>query len=103
MTRYEVKLTEQEVLNLRQLISQPGAEVIFKLLQVESLDAQSKAMECSGSQEQRLLALSDAQSTARIVSNLTRKLAAYGRQIEVATPEEIDPLEFSWGTKKEAN
>lgn len=82
MTKYIVKLTEQEELTLRKLALQPGFEVIFKLLQGESLDAQSKAMDCKGTREERLLALSDAQSTKDVVSSLTRKLTSYREVVQ---------------------
>lgn len=83
MTRYIVKLSEQEELSLRQIATQAGFEVIFKLLQGESLDAQTNAMECTDPDPaKRLLILSDAQCTARIVSNLTRKLAGYQNQLQ---------------------
>jgi RNA polymerase-interacting CarD/CdnL/TRCF family regulator len=89
MTRYIVKLTEQEELTLRQLAIQPGFEVIFKLLQGESLDAQTAAMECTDpDNKKRLLLLTDAQATAKIVSNLTRKLAAYREVIQEVTKEQ---------------
>lgn len=90
MTKYIVKLTEQEELSIRQLALQPGFEVIFKFLQGESLDAQTAAMECTDLDEKkRLMVLTDAQVTARVVSNLTRKLAAY-RETLVSPPMEAD-------------
>lgn len=88
MTKYIVKLTEQEELNLRQLALQPGFEVIFKLLQGESLDAQTKAMECDDPEaKKRLMLLTDAQVTAKVVSSLIRRLAAY-QQISTPVLEE---------------
>jgi hypothetical protein len=84
--KYIVKLTEQEELNLRQLMIQPGAEVIFKLLQMESLDAQAAAMNCVDPDEKRrLLLLTDAQRTAQVVGSLTRRLSAY-REMETLAP-----------------
>jgi RNA polymerase-interacting CarD/CdnL/TRCF family regulator len=101
MTKYIVKLTEQEEMALRQLAIQPGFEVIFKLLQGESLDAQTAAMECADPDEKkRLLMLTDAQATAKVVSNLTRKLASY-REIIQPSPEEFeDPFQFSVHERK---
>ena len=96
MTKYYLPLTEQEILKIRQLATQPGYEVIFKLLQMESLDAQGKAMDCTeGDAKQRLLILSDAQATVRIVSNLIKKLASYQNIIQQAEPEDSDPLGFN--------
>ena len=90
MTKYIVKLTEQEELSIRQLALQPGFEVIFKFLQGESLDAQTAAMECSDADEKkRLLLLTDAQSTAKVVSNLIRKLAAY-REVQMVQPTDTE-------------
>ena len=96
MTKYIVKLSEQEEMALRQLAMQPGFEVIFKLLQTESLDAQSNAMDCQGNKEERLMALTDAQATVKVVSSLIRKLAAFREAIEevVETPN-FDPLDFN--------
>ena len=89
MTKYYVPLTEQETLSLRQLATQPGYEVIFKLLQMESLDAQSAAMECTEpDRNKRLLLLSDAQATSKVVSNLIKRLASYQNVIQQT--EEID-------------
>jgi RNA polymerase-interacting CarD/CdnL/TRCF family regulator len=106
MTRYIVKLSEQEELALRQLATQQGFEVIFKLLQGESLDAQTKAMECEDTDEKkRLLVLMEAQTTARIVSNLTRKLANYQNALQ-PTPEEhghLDIIENVWDTPERTN
>jgi hypothetical protein len=86
LTRYEVKLSEQEVLNLRQLMTQPGSDALMKLLQGESLDAQTYAMECTDPDEKkRLLLLTDAQATRRVVSNLTRKLFSY-REMNLPAP-----------------
>jgi len=97
LSKYIVKLTEQEEMNLRQVMAQPGSEVIFKLLQNESLDAQSAAMECTDPDaNKRLLVLTDAQVTAKVVSNLTRKLAAYREMIQADIEEVIaDPLGFN--------
>ena len=96
MTKYYVPLTEQETLSLRQLATQPGYDVIFKLLQMESLDAQSAAMECiTANAKERLLILSDAQATARVVSSLIKKLASYQNVIQQAEPEDSDPLGFN--------
>lgn len=92
MTRYIVKLTESEELAIRQLAIQPGFEVIFKLLQGESLDAQTAAMECTDpDQRKRLMILTDAQVTARVVSNLIRKLAAYQPPLQVE-PEKVPEI-----------
>jgi hypothetical protein len=98
MTRYVVKLSEQEELQLRQLALQPGFEVIFKLLQSESLDAQTAAMDCTEpDQRKRLMMLTDAQVTAKVVSKLTQKLAAYR---EVIQPEadhgELEIIQNLW-------
>jgi hypothetical protein len=88
VTKYLVKLSEQEELSLRQLATQPGFDVIFKFLQGESLDAQSAAMDCEDLDERkRLVALSDAQRTAKVVSNLIRKLAAYREAIQAPIEE----------------
>src|SRR5690348_12821439 len=106
MTKYIVKLTEQEELNLRQLAIQPGFEVIFKLLQGESLDAQTKAMECDDPEaKKRLLLLSDAQSTARVVGNLIRRLAAYQNPIKAeAVPNpDMDIIENLWPVPERTN
>lgn len=94
MTRYIIALTEQEEMSLRQLALTPGFDALLKLLQGESFDAQAKAMECEDpDQNKRLLLLSDAQCTKRVVSTLTQKLAAY-RQIPAPdnTEEPYDPL-----------
>jgi RNA polymerase-interacting CarD/CdnL/TRCF family regulator len=91
--KYIVKLTEQEEMNLRQLMIQPGAEVIFKLLQMESLDAQASAMNCVDPDEKRrLLLLTDAQRTAQVVSSLTRKLNAYREIVEGPAFAEADEI-----------
>jgi hypothetical protein len=96
MTRYIVKLTEQEDLALRQIVAQPGFDVVFKFLQIESLDAQTTAMEClDPDKEKRLLLLTDAQRTAAICSNLTRKLAAYREALIPEAEADSDPLGFS--------
>jgi len=90
MSKYYIPLTEQEELSLRQLATQPGFEVLFKLLQMQSLDAQSEAMDCTeGDAKKRLLVLSDAQATVRVVSNIIKKLAAYQNQIQQQTISEI--------------
>jgi hypothetical protein len=92
MTRYEVKLTEQEELALRQLATQPGFDALLKLLGGESFHAQQEAMECTEPDDKkRLLKLTDAQCTARIVSHLVQKLAAY-REIPVPQSEAADEL-----------
>lgn len=105
MTRYIVKLTEQEELNLRQLALQPGFEVIFKLLQGESLDAQTRAMECEDPEaKKRLMLLTDAQVTAKVVSNLTRRLASYQQPLAQATPEEQAAIiENLWNSPERTN
>ena len=101
MTKYIVKLTEQEELTLRQLAVQAGFEVLFKLLQGESLDAQTAAMECRGTQEERLLKLAHAQATAEVVGNLIRKLVSYQNVIEPTVEEIIeDPLGFNLFNKR---
>jgi len=93
VTKYIVKLTEHEELTIRQLALQPGFDVIFKFLQGESLDAQSVAMDCTDPDERkRLMLLTDAQSTARVVSNLTRKLAGYREILQPPTEETVDDL-----------
>jgi hypothetical protein len=82
--KYIVKLSEQEEMNLRQLALHPGFDPLLKLLQGESLAAQALAMECEDlDREKRLLALSDAQRTAKVVSNLTRKLVSYREILQV--------------------
>ena len=91
MSKYYIPLTEQEELSLRQLATQPGFEVLFKLLQMLSLDAQSEAMDCTeGDAKKRLLVLSDAQATVRVVSNLTKKLAGYKSQIQQPTLSDLE-------------
>lgn len=76
--RYEVKLTEQEELNLQQLATHPGYPMLLKLLQMESLDAQAEAMQCTElNQEKRLLALTDAQRTVVVVRNITQRLERF--------------------------
>lgn len=102
-----IPLSEQEELVLRQLAMQPGSlEIIFKLLQMTSLDAQADAIECTGSREERLMKLTDAQATAKVVSKLMQKLAAY-REVTLMVPaEEEDELQQVMGdvwTRKEAN
>lgn len=104
MTRYIVKLTEQEELNLRQLAIHPGFEVLLKLLQMESLDSQTAAIECTDpDRNKRLMMLGDAQATAKVVSNLTRKLSAYREQLEPAAQFDraMDIVEELWN--KESN
>jgi hypothetical protein len=93
--RYEIALTQQEELNLRQLMVSPGVEALFKLLGGISFEAQADAMECKGNKETRLLKLTDAQSTRDVVNKLTRKLMSYRQLPEVEQPEEFDPLDFS--------
>lgn len=89
MTRYEVKLTQEEVMGLQQLTMQPGFDGLLKLLQGESLAAQAAAMQAKGSRDDRLLALTDAQRTAEVVSNLTKKLCSYrNAAIPQQEPEE---------------
>jgi hypothetical protein len=98
MTQYIVKLTEQEELTFRQIAMQPGFEVIFKLLQAESLDAQAKAMDCEEPEaKKRLMLLTDAQATQRVVGRLTRKLAAYQApmQQEMKHPD-VELIENIW-------
>lgn len=96
MTKYILPLTEQETLNLRQLSLQPGFEPLLKFLQHESFEALEGLQECKGNKEQRLLALSDYQSTVRVVSNLTKKLCAFRETaIPVPEPEETDALGFN--------
>jgi hypothetical protein len=91
MTKYYVPLTEQEKLSIRQLATQPGFEVIYKLLQMESLDAQAEAMECkSPKMEERAMAQMQAQVAKDIVSSLTNKLDSY-RQSVLPAPEAEDP------------
>jgi len=90
-------------MNIRQLATQPGFEVIFKFLQGESLDAQTAAMECTESDEKkRLLVLTDAQRTAHIVGNLIRKLAAYQtviqQQVEEVTDSEL--IQNLWNVER---
>lgn len=92
MTRYEVKLSEQEEMALRQLATQAGFDALLKLLAGESFHAQMEAMECTDPDEKkRLTKLTDAQCTARVVSSLTRRLAAY-REIPLPQPEPQDEL-----------
>ena len=91
MSKYYIPLTEQEELSLRQLATQPGFEVLFKLLQMQSLDAQSEAMDCTeGDAKKRLLVLSDAQATVRVVSNITKKLVGYQNQIQQQTLSDLE-------------
>ena len=91
MSKYYIPLTEQEELSLRQLATQPGFEVLFKLLQTQSLDAQSEAMDCTeGDAKKRLLVLSDAQATVRVVSNITKKLVGYQNQIQQQTLSDLE-------------
>jgi hypothetical protein len=91
MSKYYIPLTEQEELSLRQLATQPGFEVLFKLLQMLSLDAQSEAMDCTeGDAKKRLLVLSDAQATVRVVSNLTKKLIGYQNQMQQQILSEVE-------------
>lgn len=98
MTRYIVKLTEQEELNLRQLTTQPGFEPLLKLVQGESLAAQTEAMECKSLvAEERSHALMKAQVAVEVVSNLTKKLCSF-QQIPMPPQDENaepDPLDFS--------
>ena len=96
MTRYEVKLTEQEELSLKQLVIQVGFDVVFKFLQIESLNAQTEALQCKSLvAEERSTALMKAQVTADVVSNLTQRLAGY-RHLDVqTTTEDTDPYDFS--------
>lgn len=89
MAKYIVKLSEQEELNLRQLTLQPGFDSLLKLLQGESLDAQSAAMECKSlKMEERAMAQMQAQVAVEIIGNLTRKVCAY-REALVA-PQPVD-------------
>lgn len=97
MTKYIVKLSEQEELNLRQLTLQPGFESLLKLFQGESLDAQSTAMECKSlKMEERAMAQMQAQVAVEIIGNLTRKVCAYREAMQpTPEPEADDPYEFS--------
>lgn len=98
MAKYEVKLTENEVLQLRQQVMQPGFDVVFKFLQVEAFHAQAVAMECTDPDAQkRLMALTDAQAMSKAVSSLTARLNGY-RELPVPQSQELeqdDPLNFS--------
>ena len=87
--RYEVKLTDQEELELRQMLMGPGFPVLLKFLQIKSLNAQADAMECKGNKDQRLLVLLDAQAMAKISNELTRELAQFRRVpgIEISDEE----------------
>ena len=101
MTRYEVKLTEQEELALRQLAMQPGFDALLKLLAGESLEAQMEAMGClDPDDKKRLLKLTDAQATARIVSSLTQKLASYRTIPAQKSEEPEDPYGFSMSMER---
>ena len=107
MTRYIVKLSEQEELNLRQMTTHPGYDALLKLLQGESLDAQAEAMECrDADKEKRLLLLTDAQVTKRVVSSITQKLSGYRESfMPTAAAEENteDPFGFSMFTGKDTH
>ena len=94
MTKYIVKLTEQEELSIKQMMLTPGADVLLRLLQIESLDAQAEAMECNGTGEQMLLALAHAKATKKVTSNLTKKLWAYRESMSPVIPQEAeeDPM-----------
>lgn len=95
MTEYIVKLTEQEELNLRQLVMQPGFEPLLKLLAGESLSLQSEAMECSSLVAEELsLALIKAQVGAKIVSKFTRKLCSY-QALPIPAPETEQDFGFN--------
>src|SRR5271165_3300443 len=83
MRTYYVPLTEQEELNLRQMAGHPGFPILFKLLQMEALNAQSVLMECKEADpEARLLALADAQAMSLVVTKLTHKLESYRAAID---------------------
>lgn len=103
MTHYIVKLSEQEELSLRQLTVQPGFDALLKLLQGESLSAQSEAMQCDGAKETRLLKLGDAQATVKVVSSLTKKLCSYRDAVMPAPesmPDELqEMLQTTWERK----
>lgn len=87
MAKYVVKLSEQEELNLRQLTVQPGFDALLKMLQGESLDAQTAAMDCTDLDDRkRSLALLQAQVTRNVVSNLTQKLCAYRELLVTPAP-----------------
>ncbi len=75
----------------------PGFDPLLKLLQGESLDAQSAAMECKSlKMEERAVAQMQAQVAVEVVGNLTRKLCSY-REISMPAPEPEadDPLGFN--------
>lgn len=105
MTKYIVKLTEQEEMALRQLMLEPAADVLLKLLQGESFDAQTAAMECEDPDEKkRLRLLTDAQATARIVSSLTRKLCAYRESLQPKEETgELEIIQNVWSTEGATN
>jgi hypothetical protein len=105
--RYAIQLSEQEILYLKQLAAQPGFEPLLKLLQVESLDAQSDAMDCEELDDhKRSLALLKAQVTRIVVSNITKKLCAY-RELLIPTQEEQPELariiDNVWDTPERTN
>jgi hypothetical protein len=92
---YVVKLSEQEELNLRQVMQHVGADAVIKLLQGESLAAQAEAMDCTDADsKKRLQLLTDAQAMRKAVSKLTQKLYSY-RALDIpATPsvEEVSQV-----------
>jgi len=94
MRTYYVPLTEQEELNLRQMAGHPGFPILFKLLQMEALNAQSVLMECKEADpEARLLALADAQAMSLVVTKLTHKLESYRAAIDAPmTKQDVEEI-----------
>lgn len=97
MTRYHVKLSMQQELDLRQMTTHPGYDALLILLQGESLDMQAKAMEFEDPDEKkRLQLLTDAQATKRVVSSITQKLSGYRETFVPTAPEEEEPNPFGF-------
>jgi hypothetical protein len=111
MPRYYVPLSPEEELNISQVAALPGFNVILKFLTIESLNAQQTAMEArQGTLEERAHALTVAQVTQDVCSNVTQKLAAYQqlaiKELSPVSEEEEDKVlhEFFpnvWGATDE--
>lgn len=90
---YDLKLTEEEVMHLRQMVLQPGFEVLLKFLQLESLNAQGKALDYEEpDNSKRLILLDDARATKRVVKSLTHTLCNYRQLPTQKEAESFDPL-----------
>lgn len=90
-----MRLTEQEVLSLKQLVLTPGADALMKLLQIAAAEAQDKAMSCnSPKMEDRAVAQMQAQIVREVVGQIIKTLVAYRESMNplIPEPEDLDPM-----------